>query len=77
MYVLGEEICKENEVPFDILKPLIAETANKINFLSPKNAQTGPAMRNDQSTIDKHLTLLRDKIHKEIYRIITKSIQNH
>lgn len=77
MYVLGEEICKENEVPFDILKPLIAETANKINFLSPKNAQTGPAMRNDQSTIDKHLALLRDKIHKEIYRIITKSIQNH
>ncbi|TDS53834.1 Rossmann-like and DUF2520 domain-containing protein [Myroides indicus] len=76
MYILGEEICKENKVPFDILKPLIAETANKINSLSPKNAQTGPAIRNDQTTIDKHLDLLKNKNYKDIYRIITKSIQN-
>lgn len=77
MYVLGEEICKENDVPFEILKPLIAETANKIKVLSPQNAQTGPAARKDQNTIEQHLKLLNDNNKKEIYQLITQSIQNH
>ncbi|MEC4117048.1 Rossmann-like and DUF2520 domain-containing protein [Myroides phaeus] len=73
---LGEEICKENNVPFDILKPLILETAHKIEVLAPKDAQTGPAIRGDQSIIDRHLNALNDPIKKEIYQLITKSIQS-
>ncbi len=76
MYTLGEEVCKENKVPFEILKPLIQETASKVTFLSPKEAQTGPAIRRDEKTIEKHLSLLQEKNKKEIYAILTKSIQS-
>ncbi|MBW3517980.1 Rossmann-like and DUF2520 domain-containing protein [Flavobacterium sp. NKUCC04_CG] len=75
MYVLGSEICKENQVPFDILKPLILETAEKIQTLSPQKAQTGPAVRKDKKTIKKHLDFLVDSNLKEIYQMITQSIQ--
>ena len=50
MYSIGYDICKENNVPFDILKPLILETADKVQVLTPKEAQTGPAKRNDVTT---------------------------
>ena len=74
LYKIGNDICIENEVSFDILKPLILETANKILKLSPQEAQTGPAKRNDTTTINKHLNLLSDDNQKEIYKILTKSI---
>ncbi|MGQ8869772.1 Rossmann-like and DUF2520 domain-containing protein [Myroides sp. TSA_177.3] len=76
MFTMGEDICKEYQVPFDILKPLILETANKIMHLSPFEAQTGPASRGDQNTINQHLEMLTDPTRKEIYQLITKSIQN-
>ncbi len=75
MYVLGAEICKENHVPFDILKPLIQETAEKIKTIPPRQAQTGPAIRKDQKTIEKHLEFLIDPNLKNIYQILTQSIQ--
>lgn len=75
MFTLGEEICKEHQVPFEILKPLISETANKIMELSPLEAQTGPASRGDQNTINQHLEMFTDPTKKEIYQLITKSIQ--
>ena len=74
LYQIGNEICKEHEVPFEILQPLIAETANKITTLSPEQAQTGPAKRKDTTTITKHLAILTDANQKEIYKILTKSI---
>ncbi|MGS4344541.1 Rossmann-like and DUF2520 domain-containing protein [Myroides odoratus] len=76
LFTLGEDICKEYQVPFEILKPLIVETANKIMHLSPFEAQTGPASRGDENTINQHLTMLTDPTKKEIYQLITKSIQN-
>jgi predicted short-subunit dehydrogenase-like oxidoreductase (DUF2520 family) len=75
MYKIGSDICEENKVPFEILKPLIKETATKIETLSPKKAQTGPAVRNDQKTIKNQLELL-DIDQQKIYTILTKSIQN-
>ena len=71
---MGNDICIENEVPFDLLKPLIQETANKINTLSPAQAQTGPAKRNDTQTINAHLSFLTNDNQKEIYKLLTKSI---
>ncbi|MGG5507727.1 MULTISPECIES: Rossmann-like and DUF2520 domain-containing protein [unclassified Myroides] len=76
MFTLGEEVCKEFQVPFDILKPLIEETASKVMELSPREAQTGPASRGDQNTINQHLSMIADPTKKEIYQLITKSIQN-
>jgi len=77
MYHIGQNICEAHEIPFEILQPLIQETADKIKFLSPKDAQTGPAARNDQKTIDKHLVFLNDDLEKNIYNLITQSIQSH
>ena len=74
LYQIGNEICEENKVPFEILHPLILETANKITALSPKEAQTGPAKRNDTKTINAHLNLLTNETQKEIYKLLTKSI---
>lgn len=76
MYKIGEDICKEHLIPFEILHPLIQETAKKISELNPDEAQTGPAKRNDQKTIKNHLKLL-DKEQQEIYQLITKSIRKN
>jgi predicted short-subunit dehydrogenase-like oxidoreductase (DUF2520 family) len=77
LYQIGNEICIENNVPFEILKPLILETANKVMSLSPKEAQTGPAKRNDTKTIEAHLDFLSNENHTTIYKILTQSIQNN
>lgn len=77
LYQIGNEICIENDVPFEILKPLILETANKVMSLSPKEAQTGPAKRNDTKTIEAHLDLLSTENQATIYKILTQSIQNN
>lgn len=74
LYKIGNEICDENQLSFEILKPLIVETAQKIIQLSPENAQTGPAKRNDSETINTHLNFLSDENQKEIYKLLTKSI---
>ena len=75
LYTVAEEICVQQQVPFSILKPLIKETAKKIEKISPYQAQTGPAKRNDIKTIDKHLNIL-NKEQQNIYQLLTKAIQD-
>ena len=60
-----------------LLFPLIKETTNRIIQYSPKTMQTGPALRNDVFTLDKHLKILaaHPKL-KYIYLKITDSIMN-
>ena len=76
MYHLSHEICGQNDIPFEVLLPLIMETANKLEVLSPYDAQTGPARRSDMGTIKNHLTLLKGKKQKKIYSLISKSIRS-
>lgn len=76
LYRIAHEITESQGVEFEILKPLITETARKVQELSPYMAQTGPAKRNDKKTIKKHLNLLENEQHKAIYELMTKSIQN-
>jgi predicted short-subunit dehydrogenase-like oxidoreductase (DUF2520 family) len=73
---LAEDYLKINSLDFDYLKPLIKETAMKIQTTSPFAAQTGPAVRNDQKTIETHLNLLSEDT-KEIYKLLSKSITKH
>lgn len=75
LYTIGENICRENDLPFEILQPLIMETAEKVTRSSPRGVQTGPAKRGDQSTIDAHLELLNSGENKEIYQLLTKAIK--
>ncbi|GAB2771931.1 hypothetical protein GCM10010465_17550 [Actinomadura fibrosa] len=72
---MGEKICRENEIPFEILQPLIKETAAKIQNVSPAEVQTGPAIRNDRTTITAHLEQLNDPENKKIYELLTHAIQ--
>lgn len=75
MYTIGNDICNTYNVPFEVLLPLIEETSKKIQEITPREAQTGPAKRNDLQTISRHLESLND-LQTEVYKIITKSIQN-
>ncbi|WP_452220891.1 Rossmann-like and DUF2520 domain-containing protein [Lacinutrix salivirga] len=75
LYRIAHEITESEGAEFDILKPLIKETAHKIETMSPFMAQTGPAIRNDKKTIKKHLKLLNNEHHKDVYKLLTQSIQ--
>ncbi|WP_299781641.1 Rossmann-like and DUF2520 domain-containing protein [uncultured Formosa sp.] len=74
LYRITHEITEANQMEFEILKPLILETAKKIQTMSPYVAQTGPAVRGDKKTIKKHLNLIENPQHKAIYKLLTNSI---
>ena len=75
LYRIAHEISDAKSVNFDILKPLIMETAKKVQDMSPYMAQTGPAKRNDKKTIKRHLKMLDNEHHKTIYELLTQSIK--
>ncbi len=75
LYRIAHEISDAKRINFDILKPLILETAKKVQNLSPYMAQTGPAKRNDKKTIKRHLKQIESEEHKAIYELLTASIQ--
>ncbi|MCE5205711.1 MAG: DUF2520 domain-containing protein [Porphyromonadaceae bacterium] len=77
MYTLASEITEKEELPFDVLLPLITETAAKVGEMPPRLAQTGPAVRYDEEVMKKHLSMLNDSVMKEIYRLVSKSIHQH
>lgn len=74
LYTLAGDILDEAELPFDVLLPLIDETAAKIHELTPYEAQTGPAVRFDENVIQKHLDLLDDPRKKDLYLRLSQSI---
>ncbi len=76
LFSIGNDICNEHDIPFEILHPLIQETAKKIITVQPDQAQTGPAVRNDTETIERHLKILSNSSQKEIYETLTKAIQS-
>ncbi|MGB3608535.1 Rossmann-like and DUF2520 domain-containing protein [Psychroserpens sp.] len=76
IYRIAHEITESQGAEFDLLKPLILETARKVQRNSPYVSQTGPAKRNDKKTIKKHLKLLEDDHHKDVYNLMTASIKN-
>ena len=77
-YTIAEKILADNKLDFEILKPLIQETAAKALGHSPSQVQTGPAKRKDQKIVSEHLRIL-DKYpeFKELYDLISKNIQDH
>ncbi len=75
LYSEGENICIKNDIPFEILLPLIKETAQKVTNMSPREAQTGPAIREDREVINSHMEQL-DEEQQKIYALLTRSIQN-
>ncbi|MCK0159386.1 Rossmann-like and DUF2520 domain-containing protein [Allomuricauda sp. F6463D] len=74
MYHVGEALCLEEGISFDLLKPLILETAEKIQTIPPKDAQTGPARRNDKKSMTGHLELLNNETHITLYKLLSEAI---
>jgi predicted short-subunit dehydrogenase-like oxidoreductase (DUF2520 family) len=72
---MAQKYCVANNLPFDLLKPLIAETAQKWMHRDAGDLQTGPAIRGDEKVIRKHLAALSGEMHT-IYKTMTESIQN-
>ena len=75
LFGISFDILKENGFSPDDIKPLIKQTISKLDILSPKEAQTGPAKRNDIKVMQAHLDLLANNSElKEIYRILSSHI---
>lgn len=75
MYALAAELLRKYQLPFDVMLPLIDETANKVHEMEPRTAQTGPAVRYDEQVINRHLQMLADEPHmQELYRLISENI---
>ncbi len=76
LYVLADELLQQEVLPFDLLHPLIEETTAKALTLGPQKAQTGPAARNDENVIKKHLELLSCSPELQtLYRMLSDSIR--
>lgn len=75
MYALAAELLKKYNLPFDVMLPLIDETARKVHELEPKTAQTGPAIRYDENVIGNHLRMLADDpAMQRLYELLSRSI---
>lgn len=74
IYALAGKLLTEQAISFDVLLPLIDETAAKMHAMPPAEAQTGPAIRYDENVINKHLAMLADPDMKAVYQLISQSI---
>ncbi|MEO6166987.1 MAG: Rossmann-like and DUF2520 domain-containing protein [Chitinophagales bacterium] len=76
LFSISQMILEQSGLSFEIFKPLINETVRKIQNHDPLNVQTGPAIRNDDHTIARHLEFLKnDGRFLEIYKVLTEDIQ--
>jgi predicted short-subunit dehydrogenase-like oxidoreductase (DUF2520 family) len=77
LYKVTDDLLKQSNLPFEVMLPLIHETVDKLHYLTPDEAQTGPAVRYDTSVIDKHLDALKNMPNeKELYILFTKRIHD-
>ncbi len=75
LYQVSEDILRQENLPFDLLRPLIRETAMKIQHSEPSSVQTGPAVRNDRDVISGDLELLKPlERYGELYAFLTQRI---
>lgn len=78
LYNLAQQFCTQHQLEFKTLLPLIEQTTSRLKVADAKDLQTGPAIRKDQLTIDKHLQLLNDHPHlQQLYKTLTTNIQTN
>jgi predicted short-subunit dehydrogenase-like oxidoreductase (DUF2520 family) len=76
MFSIADKILTENKLDFELLRPLILETAMKVQELKPEEAQTGPARRGDEEILKKHIRLLKEyPEYQKIYNIMSDGIR--
>ena len=75
MYDAAHRLLAEDDIPFEVLLPLIDETAAKVHTLAPREAQTGPAVRGDRAVMEHHMEALNgDERLQQIYSMISDYI---
>ncbi len=76
LMTICEHVCADNNMPFATLLPIIEQTFDRIRQYSPQTLQTGPAIRNDTTTINEQIALLEKHPHwQKIYQAMTDSIR--
>lgn len=76
LYGISHDFLGSKLLDFALLLPLIRETAAKVQDISPKKAQTGPARRRDEATVESHLKMLESSPEREeLYRLFSKQIK--
>ncbi len=77
LYTIAEDFCQKENIDFNLLKPLLLETASRVQHISPSKVQTGPAVRKDILTMDKHLRIFAAHPRlRTMYLRLTDSIMN-
>ncbi|MXV51545.1 DUF2520 domain-containing protein [Pedobacter sp. HMF7647] len=77
LYTLAKHVLTKNGLDFDLLIPLIREVADKVATFNPEDVQTGPAVRNDQAIIHKHMDFLKnDETLLAVYELLSQQIIN-
>ena len=72
---IAKDLLTEAGLKFELLRPLIEETIRKLLTMDPASAQTGPAVRNDMKTIDKHINTLKGRPEEQqLYHLLTDNI---
>ncbi|NNU34628.1 DUF2520 domain-containing protein [Mucilaginibacter sp. S1162] len=75
LYNVAQQILAEHQLNFDLLRPLVLETAEKVQNSLPANVQTGPAVRNDEITMNNHLRLLQGYPDlQQLYTLLSQGI---
>jgi predicted short-subunit dehydrogenase-like oxidoreductase (DUF2520 family) len=76
LFAVAEKFCEKENISFAVLQPLMEETVMRMRNISPAETQTGPAIRNDRLTLDKHREIIKDNpaLYK-IYELFTQEIQ--
>lgn len=78
LWTLTEAHCKKTNTRFNMLVPLLEETVSRLQRYSPAEMQTGPAYRHDKSTVQKHLTLLKDEpLLSSLYTTLSDAIESY
>ena len=78
MYALTSELLAKNDLPFEVMLPLIDETARKVHQLAPNEAQTGPARRGDAEVMEEHVRMLSELPElATLYKAVSDSIHKH
>ncbi|MCF8336265.1 MAG: DUF2520 domain-containing protein [Bacteroidales bacterium] len=77
MFASAENILRNHDISFNVLKPLIRETVDKALVHSPSRSQSGPAVRGDREIIEKHLDLLAHSGKlQNLYKYVSESIMD-
>ncbi len=77
LFAIAKQLLEASNMDFELIRPLIAETVDKVRLNDPAEVQTGPAFRNDISTLNAHMEMLRSEPKlMELYNLLSQSIVN-